>query len=410
MATPADAPLLPAGSQHLEARVRRRLGELTERAGEILGSRLEAVILGGSLARGEGAVLRVGPREVLASDIDLYLVVRSWGEHSAGELRREILGRVQEDAFFAAGVDLGLVDREWFGRLGPTIPAHQLALAHRVLAGDPGCLQPLVSSIPTEGPWSIDGDDALVLTMNRFAESLVVAEEPLSNPLALYRRWKLWLDAPLAWLAAHGLYHLDRRVQLKRLEETWLEAGGGDRPWFAEGVCRHRRMLDALENGPVDLDLVAELPFPARRGRGGVLSWAWPFFRGVLGSKVGEYDSAAGASLVQAVEAGSPSRWDVAWAKEWLRRRPFLRRMREARRWARNAPGGQRPWWRYGMDGMGKERVQMACALKFGALPDWLDLLKGLIPTRILVDAARGPQADRWLGELWSSWVRGGVG
>ena len=409
MAIPVDAPCLPSGSQEFEARVRRRLDELVDLAKRRFSTRLRAILLGGSLARGEGVVLRRGTDAFLVSDIDMYLVVEPEVHPEDHHEVESIVQELAEDPFFAAPVDLGVIDPQWFAHVDAGIPAHQFVYGHRMLFSRKGDVPVDIPAVREDGPWSIDPDDALKLIMNRYGEALVIAGDHHEDPFALYHRWKIFLDAPLAWLAAHGAYHPRREVQLERLEQVWVEGGRIHAAWFREGIELQREMLKKLRAGPVEMSTMAELPFPARRGRGGVLSWSWPFFRSILNDRVeGRGRLSPGESLADAVGSGSPSRLDAERGKEWLRRLPLSVRLREARRWARQAPRPHLPWWRHALDGVGRERVQMACALKFGALPEWIDILHGLLPQDDLLRGSRADDPDRWLGRLWSRWVMGG--
>ena len=409
MTISTDAPYLPSGSRHLDRRVRERLGELVDLSRKHVGPQLRAVVLGGSLARGEGVVLRKGTEEFLVSDIDLYLVVDGNSMNGSREAREALLSSSTDVSFFRAPLDLGIIHPGWFQQLGPTIPAHQLAFGHRVLYASDRDFAPEFPSVSEEGPWSIDGNDALRLLMNRFAEALLLHQHPLDDPFVLYHRWKTYLDAPLAWLASRGMYHPQRSEQRRRLEKIWQESGNRAIPWISEGLESYDAILGALLTGPIDLEIVEELPFSVVRGRGGDLSWAWPYFRDVLRSLVGQNARSAGESLALSVEAGSPSPWDVADGKDWLRRLPAVERLRTARRWARASGGPTMPWWRYGLGGMARDRVQLACALKFGALSDWSDILRDFLPEEAIVRGTHTLDPDGWLGSLWSQWVMGGA-
>ncbi|HKI82954.1 MAG TPA: nucleotidyltransferase domain-containing protein, partial [Candidatus Krumholzibacteria bacterium] len=100
--------------------MRESLESLVEEARRALGPRLRAVVLGGSLARGEGVVLARGDTSKLLSDIDLYLVVTQPEAEENRSLERALRAQRANDPFFAAPLDLGFVDESWFSRLGST--------------------------------------------------------------------------------------------------------------------------------------------------------------------------------------------------------------------------------------------------------------------------------------------------
>ena len=84
--------------------------------------------------------------------------------------------------------------------------------------------------------------------------------------------------------------------------------------------------------------------------------------------------------------------------------------LREARQWENLGPAPVSPWYRHGSSGSAPERVQMACALRFGGMNSWHLPLEGLIPREEMAKRLphRGEELDLWLGRLWSGWVMGG--
>jgi hypothetical protein len=196
-----------------------------------------------------------------------------------------------------------------------------------------------------------------------------------------------------------GRYDPRRQMQRERLEE--LKGTGSFRAWLERGLERLRRIHDAIQSGPLELQLLQGL-------QGSELEWSWPFFRAGLQIASGADENALAQSLESAVEEGAPGGGDLDLGICWLQRRPFLARLREARRWARVGPPQQSSWIRYARGGAGHDRVQLACALYFAGLEGWVEALRDLIPDEELME--RSKQADRaeWLGRLWSDWVMGG--
>ncbi len=398
------------------------------------GNALVAVVLGGSLARGEGTVLGTpaGPR--LLSDIDLYAVLEPGALARRGEILAAARRAVAGDPFLLAPLDLGAVAPDGFLRLGRTLPAFQLASAHAVLwEAHTRWSRP---APPAGGTAALDPDDALCLLHNRFAEHLLAgarARLQPPDPWGLFHAWKMWMDAPLAWLAAHGRYVADRNAQLRALEEAAAGLTGEAAAWLRDGSRVALQMLAAMREGPLTLPLLLTLPpamaGPGRDPQGGdapgshqaraeLIRWTWPFYRATMercladGARgdSSERPGAAAPRLAAAVALGAPCSADALRTARWLRRAPLWRRLRQARRWAPLAPQPLSLWWRHGFGGAGPDRMYVAAALRFARVEQWTAPLQGLIRGGPRGGGgASADETDAWLGGLWSGWVMGGA-
>jgi hypothetical protein len=335
----------------------------------------------------------------LLSDIDLYLVVEDPDPRETGALERSLREQAAKDAFFAAPLDLGFVQQNWFRNLKSTIPAHQLAFGHRVLYDQSGGFEVEIPAVQSSPHPRIDRDDALRLLMNRYAEQILLEARQPGSDFTHYHRWKLHMDAPLSWLAMAGRYDPRREVQRECLAE--LEGSSDFQAWVAPGLDKLGRIQDAIRGGPLSPQILQGL-------QGGELEWSWPFFRAGLQVAGEEKQMADERSLEEAVAQGAPGRGDLDRGIRWLLRRPFLARLREARRWARVGPSQASSWIAYARGGVGRDRVQLACALYYAGLEGWVEALRDLISDDELMQ--RSGRADRgeWLGRLWSDWVMGG--
>jgi len=235
--------------------------------------------------------------------------------------------------------------------------------------------------------------------MNRYAEQMLQDASQPESDFTHYHRWKLYMDAPLAWLATTGRYHPRREVQRERLAE--LEGSKGLREWLGAGLERLQQIRQAMRSGPVDREQLHAL-------QGDELEWSWPFFRAGLRVAIGEPESSEAASLAKAVQEGAPGKGDRELGIRWLQRRPLLARLRESRRWAQVGPSTGSSWISHARGGTGRDRVQLACALYFAGLDSWVDALRDLIPDGELKRRSAGGDQAEWLGGLWSDWVMGG--
>lgn len=349
--------------------------------------RLRAVVLGGSVARGEEAWLADGDEVLhLLSDVDLYAVVDGQGPLPPPPPAPARLG---------SRLDLGIVGPSHFATLGHSLPAHQLAAGVRVLyeSGQPW-ERPDPASL---GGDEVDPGDATWLAHNRMAEQLE-AGWPGESTAASWAAWKLWQDLPLAFLAAWGEYHADRDQQRRALRALGPPLGEEAGEWLLAGLARLDQMASLRSLGPLsarDLHLGAGA---GEWGREELLSWAWPFYRACLARPSGR--AGAADALDVACSSGRPSPSDLRAITAWLRREPWWRRARKARNWDPLGPTGRPPWWRHSWSGVGPELAGAACAAAFAGL-DNRPLLEaqGIEPGGNVVKDALG---------AWRSWHGGG--
>ncbi len=212
---------------------------LVERAGEIAGEArarieeatgpLKAVLLGGSLARGEGTVWRGrgGPR--VLSDIDLVFVTANEGARDRGRaiapyvargLTRRLPDRAEDGA-----VDLGVYAPGDLVHMGPRPGTLELVRSGRVLAGP----HDATAGLPALEEKDVPREEAIVLLENRGIELLLAwpgdagPGETTRHLNALYAGLKAWLDGAFAFVVAHGRCPANVEARQAALEALTVE-------------------------------------------------------------------------------------------------------------------------------------------------------------------------------------------
>ncbi len=387
----------------LDAHVRRRLNQLVESARAHFDTGLLAVVLGGSLARGQGMGLRrSGGTVVLLSDIDLYFVV---SERIPCEVVAEFLSHsiaeLRGDPRLLAPPDLAIVDENHFRHGNSNLVRSQLRHGSRFLwPREPTAAASLrrAWSLDVSQDIAITTEDAQRLVLNRCTEWwLFDGEDPC---LAAAHRMKQWIDAPLSWLASAGRYHPSRREQFRTLADLRAELPAEAQPAWVAGVAAGRDWVEQVRHQVIDeQELMRAAHWSAAGSPLGdpVRQWVWPFVRCAWQSEAGTTLDA----LRRAFVMGPPRHEDRVLAVRWLRRGSVASRLRRARRWAPLAPRRLKSWWRYAGGGTGVERLWVACAWAYAGLDGGRELLQGL--------SGFGPVEDdpRDWARWWAEWFLG---
>lgn len=186
-----------------------------------------ALVLTGSIARGESCWELAGSRWLLAGDADLIAVAasRNAARGYAGGLH-EHLAAALEQAGLHAHISLGLADPQSLRRLPASIFALELITCGRILWGE----RHILRLAPRCTAAQIPREDAWRLLNNRIVECLAAAAEA-SPPRRLNRALdKLRAAMADSWLLFTGRYVLGARQRLSRLESA-LSARHGEPPW-----------------------------------------------------------------------------------------------------------------------------------------------------------------------------------
>ena len=206
-----DGRYAASGDDHefLAALVAVALAETKFRIEEAAGP-LKAVILGGSLARGEGTVWRGAHGPLALSDVDFAVVVedaaaRARAERVVRDVRVGVTRRLAERGL-VGGFDLGLYAPSDLGRQGPRPGTLEYRRSGQVLAGG----QEWTAGFPALEEKDVPAEEALVLLENRGAELLLAwpgaagAEQAGPALKAMYAGLKARLDGAFAFVVAQG--------------------------------------------------------------------------------------------------------------------------------------------------------------------------------------------------------------
>jgi hypothetical protein len=197
------------------------------------GAGFRALILTGSLARGEGSFVEEDGKYVALSDAEFLLVLHSHRALPPDAEVTELIRRIQTSLTgcgILCKVSVGVCHDDFLRRLQPRVFSHELRCHGRVIAGEQEILRLippfLAAEIPLEDGWQT--------LANRITEQLSLAGElngcpDTLSPEAQYQSIKFVLDMATSFLLFAGLYapsyreRAERILQLSRQpgNETW---------------------------------------------------------------------------------------------------------------------------------------------------------------------------------------------
>jgi hypothetical protein len=238
-----------------DATLESTIGEILSQAADRVRAEpgLEALLLGGSLGRGEGTVEHGPDGDRLASDVELYLVGRSsalrdaarrledsmkadgWGDVSVAWLQPDML---------ASGRGKNL---SW--KPSRTIRLFDLAHGSRALVGSP-------PSIHAAAAGELPLAEGVRLVLNRLAEAgLEVAAETADAGRWIDKILIACGDTALLGAGSYTVQYRDRMARLERLDPPWPMPDG----WRADLVAAYERKLGGTGSEPVSHRRVDEL-------------------------------------------------------------------------------------------------------------------------------------------------------
>ena len=246
-------------------------------------SDLVAVVLTGSLARGEATWAVDSSRWVVLGDAEFILVFRQGTQLPRPTDREPLQARVEsalDQQGISCSVALDSVFPDYFRRLPPRILSYELRTCGRVVWGD----QTVLSLVPAFGVWDILLEDAWRLLANRTIEQFtcdigrpraeVIGQrvgEGDGPPRLHYRLAKMYLDMATSFLVFAGAYEPTYRRRAQRLRE--LAGASGAIPTAVAGTPA---------NMPFSLDEFADRVSEFTRFKLGEAEW--PVDRGTCGS------------------------------------------------------------------------------------------------------------------------------
>lgn len=318
---------------------------------------LRAVVLTGSLARGEGTWLHDQPRARLAGDAEFFAIfddgVALPSAARVTALREEIEDHLRAN-LIEAKIGLSPVGPDYLRRLRPHIFAYELRQHGQVICGDP-CVLELA---PQFARAAIPLEDGFRLLLNRVIELIeALCAVPIDNQTQLperirHRAAKLWLDTGTSYLLFQGQYESTYRARGAGLARS-LAAGGPtpiDAARFIERVTTATRWKlgeSAAEPTVTVDDLISQV--------GDVRAlWRW---------ELGRLHPASGA-------AGD----DQEIMRRWIARQPLAARLRgwvslAKRQGVAASLGGLPRWVAQAMAGSPRYLIYAAASEFFFALP-----------------------------------------
>lgn len=299
---------------------------------------LRALVLTGSLARGEGTVAMDGEHCRVLGDAEFLAVFADGAPRPAGSAMRATATQIQaalRDRRISCPITLSAVPESYLRALRPAIFAHELRSCGRVIWGDPAVLH----LIPELCARDVPKEDAWRLLCNRLIEQVEVMPSPddadiLTSAEARYRLVKLHLDMATSLLVFTGDYEPTYRGRSERLGALARQpATAGEHPFPLEPFARTveactRWKLESSGSMPPALSFSAALDQAHRL-------WRWELMR-----LTGTADPIADQALLDTLLARQPAGERF---RGWLhvaRRCGWHRSWRLWPRWARLARRG----------------------------------------------------------------------
>jgi hypothetical protein len=206
------------------------------------GEGLEAIILTGSMARGEGTYITQDRGVRVLGDAEFVLIFRERASVPSAELMGAIRNDI-ENSLAAQGIScsvgLSAVPPSFLAESQPHMFAYELRTCGKVIWGESKILE----LMPAFGPSDIPLEDAWRLLQNRMVEMLQFSVGFELNQAALpaemhYRAVKLYLDMATSFLLFAGAYAPTFRQRAERLRALDPGTGKQDWPFPLEGFVR----------------------------------------------------------------------------------------------------------------------------------------------------------------------------
>jgi hypothetical protein len=243
---------------------------------------LRALILSGSLARGEGTVAVDGEHCRVLGDAEFLAVFADGAPRPTASGVRTTAAQIQaalRERRISCPITLSAVPEGYLRALRPAIFAYELRSCGRVVWGDPTVLQ----LIPEFSGQKIPMEDAWRLLCNRLIEQVEVMPSPGESAArmsseARYRLVKLYLDMATSLLMFVGEYEPTYRGRSERLGVLARRAAGADEhPFPLEPFARTveactRWKLESSGFNPPPLSLTAAMDQSHRL-------WRWELTR-----------------------------------------------------------------------------------------------------------------------------------
>ncbi len=255
------SPLPQYASAEANEQLQWAVQNCARRVSESHGLGAEALVLTGSMARGEGSVLQGESGLVCLSDMEFMLAVRD--RENSKRCRtavRELTEQVTEEAAsrgLECKFEFAPVSRRYFQTVRPSIFALELSRHGQVVWGDPSLLR----MMPTITASSIPKIDALYLVCNRMIEQLAwrvrLCADDCHEPSRLfaYSLVKTYIDLGTSLLIFTGEYESTYAQRAERLDSL--------RDSVADEIAEFDLLLGKIEaNSVLKLQPTQELLAP----------------------------------------------------------------------------------------------------------------------------------------------------
>jgi hypothetical protein len=308
--------------------------------------KLKAIVLTGSVARGEASLIRKGDGWEFLGDVEFLIAFQDNAglpsKPALDEIRQRIEDRLRRNNIQCA-VDLSAVHPDYFRRLPPHVFSHELRECGQVVWGDGQILK----TIPQFSAGEIAHEDAWRLLCNRMLELLECAAgisdgDEATDPKLRYRVLKLHLDMSTSLLVFLGKYAPGYRARLEIVRQLADREGAGeeypfDMRGFADllAACTSEKLGRAGAAAPLELSWRPAIRLAHKL-------WRWELEKLTAGRARG--------TDRQIFDAWMSMQPVGRRARGWLyvvRARGWHRSYREWARWLRLAGKGSPRYWTY---------------------------------------------------------------
>jgi len=361
------------------------------------GSGLRALILTGSLARGEGSLQAEGEKEQAAGDAEFILILRDGVAEPARPEFAVLIAEMEREcaeAGIVCKIGLTIGDANLLRKMRPHIFAYETKCRGRVVLGE----KTILDLIPEFTASDIPLEDAWRLLSNRMIELLEAFAEEGFSPRELvgaaiqYRANKLQLDMATSLLLFLGRYAPSYTERCEILERVAKENNArGDLPFSL------RELADAVEastdwklNHGGAVDGLAEWSWVLRTCRSAYQLWDWELQR-MTGKRDGDCTEKCLLAMKKQSRAARFRGWLVVARECGLQftKRPW-------RRWFQLGRSASPRYWTYAVAGEMFSRMDSLFAI---------EPIAASADPEVAALASRLPMAPRSEGGDPNSWV-----
>lgn len=311
--------------------------EMTAACATQWGQDVEAVVLTGSLARGEATIGRHGDHWEVLGDVECVVVLRRAVRLPSASVHAALQETV-ENGLKARGVrshvSMAVVHAAYLERLEPSVFAYELRECGQVLSGDGSVL----TLVPEFRAGDIPREDAWRLLCNRLIEYLETLVSGERGHEGQYRVIKLYLDMATSFLVFAQAYAPTYQARARRLNELAVRSSPPvDVPLPLEAFAARVDECTRLKLGNPDRhDMVAR----AGSERLGIcwpdtLAWARGLWRWELARLVEASNDLSDDVLIARLMRRQPARQRIRGWVHVMREQGWTRSWRQWGRWLR---------------------------------------------------------------------------